>query len=132
MQFYAACITVALQHLHGLGIAYRDLKTENVLLSCGVVTHHAGSHAHAHHMGLFTTWPCPPHTHAHAHHMHMLTTCTCTSCTCTRTRAGWPVLSDFGLANFVKAGNLTTFCGTPAFMAPEVAAATGYGTAADW
>jgi len=86
VQFYAACITVALQHLHGLGIAYRDLKTENVLLSCGVVTHHAG----------------------------------------------WPVLSDFGLANFVKAANLTTFCGTPAFMAPEVAAATGYGTAADW
>ena len=47
-------------------------------------------------------------------------------------RTGWPCLADFGLANFVKNANLTTFCGTAAFIAPEVAASTGYGTAADW
>ena len=33
VQFYAGCLVLALQTLHGLGVAFRDLKPENVLLS---------------------------------------------------------------------------------------------------
>ena len=32
-QFYAGCLVLALTKLHDLGVAYRDLKPENVLLS---------------------------------------------------------------------------------------------------
>jgi len=31
-RFYAACIAAALEHMHGLGILYRDLKMENLLI----------------------------------------------------------------------------------------------------
>jgi len=84
--FYTACLTLALEHLHSHGIAYRDLKSENVLLTGGFSS----------------------------------------------PAAGWPVLIDFGLANFARDANLTTFCGTAAFVAPEVAASSAYGVAADW
>jgi serine/threonine protein kinase len=32
-KFYAACVTVAFEHLHRQGIIYRDLKPENLILS---------------------------------------------------------------------------------------------------
>ena len=42
----------------------------------------------------------------------------------THAAAGWPVLADFGLANWLKndGSRLQTFCGTPEFIAPEVCA----------
>ena len=32
-QFYAACVLSALAYLHGMDVAYRDLKPENLLLA---------------------------------------------------------------------------------------------------
>ena len=40
--------------------------------------------------------------------------------------AGWPVLTDFGLATFYTAEDgLYSFCGTPNFLAPEIASQVG-------
>lgn len=42
-------------------------------------------------------------------------------------------LGDFGFAKKLTDGRLTyTFCGTPAYVAPEVVLARGYGTHVDW
>jgi len=33
IQFYGACVLEALEHLHSLGIIYKDLKPENIVIS---------------------------------------------------------------------------------------------------
>ena len=32
IQFYMAEVIIALEHMHKLGIVYRDLKTENIMI----------------------------------------------------------------------------------------------------
>jgi len=46
---------------------------------------------------------------------------------------GYPKITDFGLAKFLKVSNLAdTYCGTPEYMAPEVILKKGCNRSADW
>mmetsp|Transcript_23044 Transcript_23044/g.55500 ORF Transcript_23044/g.55500 Transcript_23044/m.55500 type:complete len:1121 (-) Transcript_23044:149-3511(-) len=46
---------------------------------------------------------------------------------------GWPMLADFGFATFATPETpLYKLCGTPEFVAPEIARGLSYGTAVDW
>ncbi|PAN06906.1 hypothetical protein PAHAL_1G296600 [Panicum hallii] len=53
IRFYAAELVLALEHLHGLGVAYRDLKPENVLIQ-------DSGHIMLVDFDLSTTLPPPP------------------------------------------------------------------------
>ena len=79
-RFYAACTLAGLAHLHALGIVYRDLKPENLLLDAD----------------------------------------------------GYIRIVDFGFCKHVAPGDRTyTLCGTPAYIAYEMAKRTGYTHAVD-
>lgn len=41
-------------------------------------------------------------------------------------------ISDFGLARFVSDSNMTTMCGTPGYVAPEIIIGKGYDKAVDY
>ncbi|KAJ3007382.1 UNVERIFIED_CONTAM: serine/threonine protein kinase, AGC [Siphonaria sp. JEL0065] len=41
-------------------------------------------------------------------------------------------IADFGFAKVIPRNHATTFCGTPAYMAPEIILKMGYTKAADW
>lgn len=82
-RFYTAELTLALQHIHSLGVVYRDLKPENVLLD----------------------------------------------------NKGHVRLTDFGLSKEGVTAHhkgAHSFCGTPEYLAPEILARRGHGSAVDW
>ena len=80
--FYVGAVALALEHLHSLGIVYRDLKAENVMLDA----------------------------------------------------QGYPIIIDLGFAKELdgNAPHTMTMCGTPAYMAPELARGEPHGFAVDW
>jgi len=41
-------------------------------------------------------------------------------------------ISDFGLARFISDSNMTTMCGTPGYVAPEIIIGKGYDKAIDY
>jgi len=81
-RFYTAELVLALEYLHELGVIYRDLKPENVLLD----------------------WE------------------------------GHVRLADFGLcrAGVQDDAAATSFCGSPAYLSPEMVSRNGHGQATDW
>uniref|UniRef100_A0A914DDE6 Uncharacterized protein n=1 Tax=Acrobeloides nanus TaxID=290746 RepID=A0A914DDE6_9BILA len=79
VKFYAAEIILALEYLHSMYIAYRDLKPENLML----------------------------------------------------THDGHIKLTDFGFAKEIH-NKTYTICGTPEYLAPEVAERKGHSHAVDW
>jgi serine/threonine protein kinase len=81
-RFYAACLTLALEALHGLHVVFRDLKPQNVVLD----------------------------------------------------EIGYVKVVDFGFAKSLEeARPLTkTMCGTPDYMAPELAREQRHGYGVDW
>jgi len=81
-RFYTAQLVLALEYLHELGVIYRDLKPENVLLDS----------------------------------------------------QGDVRLADFGLCRAGVQGDAaaTSFCGSPAYLSPEMVNRNGHGQATDW
>ena len=81
-QFYAAELVLAIAFLHSLGVIYRDLKPDNVLLDA----------------------------------------------------KGHVRVADFGLCKegIGPTGKSHSFCGSPAYLSPEMLAGTGHGHALDW
>jgi len=81
-RFYTAELVLALEYLHELGVIYRDLKPENVLLDS----------------------------------------------------VGHVRLADFGLcrAGVQDDAAATSFCGSPAYLSPEMVSRNGHGQATDW
>lgn len=81
-QFYSAQIVLAMEYLHSLGVIYRDLKPDNVLLDA----------------------------------------------------TGHVRITDFGLCKegIYLHDRSQSFCGSPAYLSPEMLAGTGHGHSTDW
>ena len=46
---------------------------------------------------------------------------------------GYISLTDYGLAKFIKKGDLTnSFCGSPEYLSPEMIIGNGHNQATDW
>ncbi|KAI1716585.1 protein kinase domain-containing protein [Ditylenchus destructor] len=79
VKFYTAEIVLALEYLHSMSIAYRDLKLENLML----------------------------------------------------THEGHVKITDFGFAKRID-NKSYTLCGTPSYLAPEIASRRGHNQMVDW
>ncbi|PIA26320.1 hypothetical protein AQUCO_09500053v1 [Aquilegia coerulea] len=108
-RFYAAEVVVGLEYLHCLGIIYRDLKPENLLLQ-------KDGHIVLSDFDLSFLTSCKPHVLKHP-----LPT--------KRRRSRTQPLPTF-VAEPTTQSN--SFVGTEEYIAPEIIAGTGHSSAIDW
>ncbi|XP_061371526.1 serine/threonine-protein kinase WAG1-like [Gastrolobium bilobum] len=120
-KFFAAEILVALEYLHALGIVYRDLKPENVLLR-------EDGHVMLSDFDLCFKSDVAPTFESRAHEPHVRPTVSCFSCNKRRK-------SSHTVAEFV-AEPTTAFSrscvGTHEYLAPELVSGNGHGNGVDW
>ncbi|XP_023231727.1 ribosomal protein S6 kinase 2 beta-like [Centruroides sculpturatus] len=118
VKFYLAELALALDHLHNLGIIYRDLKPEKlVMFTEDDVKFYLAELAlaldHLHNLGIIYRDLKPENILLDAD--------------------GHIRLTDFGLSKEALSDQKTySFCGTVEYMAPEVINRKGHTTAADW
>ncbi|TVU29369.1 hypothetical protein EJB05_20933, partial [Eragrostis curvula] len=155
IRFYAAELVLALEHLHGLGVVYRDLKPENVLIQ-------GSGHIMLVDFDLSTTLPPPPpppppdaaSSPSLRHHLNrkknknkvaaMIFACLSSSSrhaaassesstyqtpqsTTSRTAS-----SSSGCGSSGPAAKSRSFVGTEDYVAPEIVAGSGHDHAVDW
>jgi serine/threonine-protein kinase OXI1 len=154
IRFYAAELVLALEHLHGVGVVYRDLKPENVLIQ-------DSGHIMLVDFDLSTTLPPPPPDAAsphpgslspssrHLNHRKNKMAATILSCLLSSRHAASskssyryqspPSSSRTGSpSSYRSAGPRTpraksnSLVGTEDYVAPEIVAGSGHDHAVDW
>ncbi|XP_057459009.1 serine/threonine-protein kinase WAG1-like [Lotus japonicus] len=120
-RFFAAEVLVALEYLHALGIVYRDLKPENVLLR-------EDGHVMLSDFDLCFKADVVPLFETRAHKPSASSTSSCLSCNNSAT-------TERVVAEFV-AEPTTAFSrscvGTHEYLAPELVTGNGHGNGVDW
>ncbi|KAJ1279857.1 hypothetical protein BS78_04G187900 [Paspalum vaginatum] len=144
IRFYAAELVLALEHLHGLGVVYRDLKPENVLIQ-------DSGHIMLVDFDLSTTLPPPPpppppdatpqrarSPSLSSHHGRrknkkaaaMALACFSRHAASTETSSQLPSSCCSSGARTPAKSN--SFVGTEDYVAPEIVAGSGHDYAVDW
>uniref|UniRef100_A0A5B7BGM3 non-specific serine/threonine protein kinase n=1 Tax=Davidia involucrata TaxID=16924 RepID=A0A5B7BGM3_DAVIN len=124
VRFFAAEVLVALEYLHALGVVYRDLKPENVLLR-------ENGHIMLSDFDLcFKADVVPKLENRSPHHRHKVGSTKNRWCNCFGYRKREEVVTEF-IAEPTAAFSRSCV-GTHEYLAPELVTGNGHGNGVDW